>query len=300
MAPQLGPLQAGDHRCSNRFRHLHARAHDSTICSKNNVDGDVVDWDRIKREFAEFRTLLEQMPAPPSEQELQTHRVRTKLDFPSSLVAQLDRDYRAYYGSKTTEERLNRLKGEIDSGGTTQLPRALGNVENCFLTIEASIATEKCSTEFVLAWGYLNQLFGRFVELMQQADEERKDFERNEKAGASSDTIVQRYWHAHWIIANSGTERKAAEFELAALCADIWQGRLLAPPGYEAAWFYTLITDELGGAIPQRGRRDDAVLKTTYGRAKLSELEAITKNKGVAPEILPPPEARRLRDPLAF
>jgi hypothetical protein len=256
-----------------------------------------MDWDLIKSEFLGLRALVKQMPTPPSERELQTHRVKMKLKSPSALKTQLDWDYRAYYGSTSTKDRLDRLKEDVDSGGAVQLPSHFDRVENCFVTIERSIAAEECSIQFILAWGYLNQLVGRFLELMEFAENQKKDFERNERAGAATHKIVQQYWHAHWVIANSDTDRKIAESELAALCADIWQGRLLPPAGYKAEWFKTLITGELGGDIPKSGNGEDATLKTTYGRTKPNELEDIVKSKDVDPALLPPLRRTEFRAP---
>lgn len=254
-----------------------------------------MDWQRIRTEFASIRNLLEEMPGPISEQELDSHRVSSGLGLPSTLAKQLDFDYRAYHGSVLTKERLSALKNEINCYDTQFL---IGEKDaDCFETIERSINSENCSTEFVLAWGHLNQLFGRFIELMQQADSEKTSFERNEKAGASRGSIVQRYWHAHWVIKNSGTDRKTAESELAELCADIWQGRLIAPPGYEAKWFETLISGELGEDVPRDGNSDGAILKTTYTRAKQSDLEAMARNPDVKPETLPPLERIDFRTP---
>jgi hypothetical protein len=252
-----------------------------------------MDWDRIESEFKELRALLEEMPAPPSQRELETHRVRTKLRLPGSLPAQLDLNYRSYYGSATTKERLDQLKNDIETGGHPECFGGSSLLENCFVTIQESIATKQCSTDFVLAWGYLNQLFGRYAELMEQEDGERKDFERNERAGGSSDTIVHRYWHAHWVVANSKADfrdRREVEAELAELCADVWQGRLRPAPGFPSEWFEALIRPgfDKNERVPQKGNSDDVGLKSAYVRAKISDIQEMVGNESIPAGILPP------------
>ena len=191
---------------------------------------------------------------------------------------------------------MNKLKTDVESGGTSGQPAFLDDeFRNCFVVVSEAIDNETFSTEFVLAWGYLNKLFGRFAELMETSDSERGRFEQNIATGLSQSTIVQRYWHAHWVVANSKPDfrdRMEVEAGLAELCADVWQGRLRSPSEFPPEWFEALIKPDPkpkkgDGRVPQKGS-SDVVLRSPYVRAKYSDIESMVGNMRVPVEVLPP------------
>ena len=102
---------------------------------------------------------------------------------------------------------------------------------------------------------------------MDTSDSEKLAFERNITAGLSQSTLLQRYWHAHWIKANCKpdlSDRADIEAGLAKLCADVWQGRLRSSSGFASDWFEALIRPEIGKLVPQNGKSDDVVLRSAY------------------------------------
>jgi hypothetical protein len=130
---------------------------------------------------------------------------------------------------------------------------------------------------------------------------EESVFDQNINSGLPNNTIVQRYWHAHWVKANSKSDfsdRKDVETGLAELCADVWQGRLRSPPGFTPTWFESLIRLDFDNVpVPEKGNSDDVVLKTPYVRAKNSDIEAMARNIHLPANVLPPLNRRSFVGP---
>jgi hypothetical protein len=254
----------------------------------------MVDWSKISAEFKEIRALLITAPSPPSVEEIDAHKISLKRGIVSPLTRRFRWGFRSYFGSAEREDRLSQLAKEISSGGIPEnCPDFIvREFRNSFIVVEEAIEAKIVSTEFLLAWGYLNQLLGRYLELALLEGSDEKKFHQNMNAGLSQDATLQRYWHAHWIGTHARPDMKnrvEIEYVLAKLCVDVWQGRLSPPAGFANDWFGSMIVSEDGcKPIPPAGYFGIADLKTPYKRATVSEIREKMKNRLISREMMPP------------
>lgn len=240
-----------------------------------------IKWAEIESQIDDIEGLLRDMPIVASVEELDAHEAMLKLGHSSVLAKKLAADKRAYFGSENTRKRLIQLEHDIRNGGSN----VMMGIGNCFSVLRECIATRRLSTEFILDWGYLNQLLGRYAELMERADVEQPQFNKYVNSGLSQTSILQRYWHAHWVTANTSNlvTREVAQDGLAKVCALVSLGRLRPPPNYTSDWFAKMLKE-----TPTDGFLAENYLATPYTRATPANIKFMINNSGIPVAVLPP------------
>jgi len=154
--------------------------------------------------------------------------------------------------------------------------------------VETAIAQRCLTLDFVHSWGKVQEAAGHLHALLTPGGAVEKNFWKGLKAAKASDTTLQRYWYAHWMVAHGYLEeveaRRVREDELAELCGDIDQNRC-RPILYNKAWFNCLIE------YPDKEIKEEskqASLKTTYTRLPKAEIQRMSANSLIPRSALPP------------
>lgn len=256
-----------------------------------------IDWEVLKENFR-FTKLLLRPFVLPTKDEHEGHKALIGLGRGRDALVPKAYDWgdRDYPGSRARIDRILAFNEDLQTGGA--VPNSAFPVRSCFAVVSEAIERKQISTEFILAWGYLDMLAGRYVELLVD-DDARRDSWRQLKAGTSQDQTGQRCWYAHWMIAHGATtsSRNMIQDNLAELCAEIWRGERESA-GFDPAWFKNMIMEEDDGEkprkgkprgrIPRKGRRRAAYLTTSLGQIPLTDLVVMTTHRFITKAMLPP------------
>jgi hypothetical protein len=172
------------------------------------------------------------------------------------------------------------------------------SLRSIFVVIEEAIALKRVSTKFLLAWGVLNSLSGRYLELDAQERDSVRLAEAGTKGGAAQSTQMQQHWYALWMVQNAKNNKLARERvqnEIAKLCCDLWQDKRTAR-GFEPGWFEKLIRQEVSDddtknptkyRVPKTGKTRPVYLRTSFSKMGWSKIQRLARSAATW-DSLPP------------
>jgi hypothetical protein len=161
-----------------------------------------------------------------------------------------------------------------------------------FVVIEEALKTKTISLDFMLAWGSLNSLLGRQLELLASEDDISKPFVAGVLSGGAQTVKLQRCWYARWVRQHDDAERlikrEQIQREIADLCLDIWRERRSPPANFASEWFEALICQENNDDVPQKGPVGNVDLRRSYQKIGWELLGALAEDTTVSDAMIPP------------
>jgi hypothetical protein len=255
------------------------------------IDWTAADWEEIRHQLAELEKTLVPFRVPtPTDLKQYELSVLTKGQIKSAWKARIDHGDWVYAREGDRREQLESLAFRLGfpSDFGSELPNHLRPAPVNWDLIRGSIHAEQASSEFILAWGELNQLAGRYIELIYNS----KHIEDQIEAGVSGKrdgSLVQKYWFAYWIQANSKSllpkARASAESELAKVCLRIHERELKPHEPYPIKWFRSMLEEE---EVRPRVFEPGESLNTTYTRLTVKALKKLLADPMITSAVLPP------------
>jgi hypothetical protein len=193
---------------------------------------DLIDWALLASDFERMVDALTPVPVP-DEAEIQQHFALARRGrLAESPVPEKVKFDHYVVGHAEFRKKIRDFNLDARDGFKRRLST---HRVSCLEVVRECIASEKASTDFILAWGYLAFLTGARHELVDWEHTAEQTFVRA-VAGYLNNVDLQRCWHARWILQHTGSDRKkrlSVENELAALCTEIWRGEREVPKRFE-------------------------------------------------------------------
>ena len=174
----------------------------------------ITDWLDIEQRFRLLRAGLEPMHLP-TQDERRAYELYKEDPFQWGAWT--------YPGSKERQDRIQEFNKDVSE------------LEADLAIVRKAIDVRVISSDFLLSWGHLNMVIGRQIELVEQEDRAKKDFERGRAAGKTQRRHEQRRWVACRLMdatKNDKSKLRKAKNDLRVVIHDIENKKRKPPPGY--------------------------------------------------------------------
>jgi hypothetical protein len=164
----------------------------------------------------------------------------------------------------------------------TWLTKSMKGVRHDVDVAKNAIRTKTLSTEFLLAWARINQLYGlmEFMESGAFSVELSNRVDRNR----ITDLTIKKHWYAHWIRENAPLfardQIRDVARQLAQVCLDIRDGELVPWGPYPRDWYACMLSESNKCALTKRLEkigRDDLKLLSSHALVKRDALPPLNR-----------------------
>lgn len=254
-----------------------------------------IDWPRIDKYFQHIMAHLKSFKVLSGEEEAHERLKLSWLTYgliSSPLLDQISHGHTVQTPDPTRLEALRALAFVLGADRDTSEPvpehiktntKTLADHVNI---VQSAIESQSATTEFVISWGVLNQLWAKYQWVRADFGDIEEQVLRGLTGARAESASIQKYWYAHWIHVNAPSlaprDRADASMEFQLVCEDVVLGNLKPWGPYPKPWFYRpLIVEDESDTGPY-------MLRSSFPRISAKTMSEMIKHPLITRDILPP------------